>query len=344
MILNLIDQLKIKHVNIPIFIPELACPHQCIFCNQKKISGAVSSPSPVEVVKTIEEHLATINPNNSNVEIAFFGGNFTGLKKEEQIEYLIIAHKYIQEGVVDSVRLSTRPDYISNDILRLLSQYKVKTIELGAQSMHDEVLQRSGRGHTVEQTIVASKMIKDWGFDLGLQMMIGLPGDTMEKSITTAEQIITLGATNTRIYPTLVIKDTKLEELHSEQKFSPLTLDESVRWTSEVYKIFESGGVKILRVGLHPSEGLLHGGELIAGPFHQSYRELVLTELWHEELKHLAQNNTSERICIFVNPYQLNYAVGYHGKNRDMLLNKFRSVKFIPDAKLIKREFNVSYS
>lgn len=334
--------MKLKRINIPIFVPELACPHQCVFCNQRKISDTTSCPTSEEVHKIINEHLSTINPDQSEVEIAFFGGNFTGIDLAEQIEFLSIANKYISEGFVNSIRISTRPDYINEEILSVLSQNNVGTIELGAQSMHDKVLHKAGRGHTANQTVEASKLIREYGFDLGLQMMIGLPGDTKEKSIKTTEQIIALGATCTRIYPTLVIKDTKLENLYLENKFTPLALDESVMWTKEIYKLFEANHVTILRVGLHPSEGLLHGGELIAGPFHQSYRELVLTEIWADELRQIEVN--SDMVTITVNPTQVNYAIGYSGKNRDMLLKTFRSVKFKTDAELILRSFNVSYS
>ena len=186
--------------------------------------------------------------------------------------------------------------------LQLLKAYHVSTIELGAQSMDDEVLQLSGRGHNSEGIFLASKMIKESGFSLGLQMMLGLPGDTLEKSIMTAKNIVALKADNTRIYPTLVIKDTELEILYKEKKYNPLSLEQAVEWAKEVYKIFEEANVTVLRMGLHPSEGLISGESLIAGPFHVSFGELVMTALWKDVLMELRYKEMKDEITIYVSP------------------------------------------
>lgn len=332
-----------KHYTIPIFVPELACPFQCIFCNQKKISGMQKIPAASDIHSIIDLNLSTIPRNDSYIEIGFFGGNFTGIPLHEQEEYLKAANKYIENGSVKSIRLSTRPDYISHTVLNLLKKYDVTTIELGAQSFDPDVLRLSGRGHKVEDTINSSKMIREYGFNLGLQMMIGLPGDTLEKSIFTAEKIVELGAENTRIYPTVVIKDTKLEEFYNSKKYIPLTLEEAVCRTKEVYKIFENAGVNVIRMGLHPSEELLSGESLIAGPFHVSFKELVLTELWREQLGEINIQN-SKKIEIHVPENQINYAVGYEGKNKKMLLEKFENVKYKTDPELKKREYRVVYN
>jgi histone acetyltransferase (RNA polymerase elongator complex component) len=195
------------HINIPIFIPELACPFQCIFCNQQKISGQEKLPTENEIRETIITHLATVLPNTI-VEIAFFGGSFTGLPLVEQERLLEIPQEFIKKGAVKGIRLSTRPDYISVEILALLKKMKVTAIELGAQSLVDKVLLKSGRGHNAQQVKFASKMILDAEFELGLQMMLGLPGDSERNAILTAQKIVQFGAHTTRIYPTLVIKDT----------------------------------------------------------------------------------------------------------------------------------------
>lgn len=285
-------------------------------------------------MNTIETYLSTI-PEKSEVELAYFGGNFTGIPIHEQEDFLKLVQPYFKKGRISGIRISTRPDYIDKEILDLLKKYNVSSIELGAQSLDDDVLIRSGRGHTFQDIESASKLISEAGFSLGLQMMIGLPGDTKEKSICTARKIIALGAENTRIYPTLVIKETQLEKLYKEGKYIPLNLDEAVSWSKELLIIFELANVKILRLGLHPSEGLLSGTDLIAGPFHPSFRELVLTEIWADKLRSLTEKS-GEKIEITVPPYQFNYAIGYNAKNRAMLERKFKKVKFIRDETVEK--------
>jgi len=330
-----------KHFNIPIFIPEAACPFQCLYCNQSKISGQLQIPDQNEIVKTIEDYLSTMPSEDADIQLAYFGGNFTGLDIEEQEDYLSIVQPYIDKGKISGIRLSTRPDYIDNEILDLLKKYNVKSIELGAQSMDEKVLKLSKRGHTAFETKKASRMIKDYEFELGLQMMIGLPGDTQEKSLYTAKRIVELGASNTRIYPTLVIKDTQLHKMYTEEEFKPLELTEAINWSKELVKVFEHGNLRILKLGLHPSENLITGNDLVAGPFHRSFRELVLTQIWSDILNPIMINN-GEQIFIHVAPDQLNFAVGYQGRNRKMLEEKFKMVKFRVDKSLLDRDFRVS--
>jgi histone acetyltransferase (RNA polymerase elongator complex component) len=333
----------IRHYTIPIFVPELACPNRCVFCNQRNISDALCQPSDKEILEIIEKRIATIPPG-SEVEMGFFGGNFTGIPIAEQEHLLQMVQPYLQDGVVRSIRISTRPDYIDLRRLELLKQFGVRTIELGAQSLDEEVLRLTGRGHTVEDVHKASQIILSDGFSLGLQMMIGLPGDTVVKSLQTAKEIIRLGATSTRIYPTLVIKDTELANLYLEGKYEPLTLDMTVTWAKTLVPIFEKAGVKILRLGLHPSEGLLNGENLIAGPFHVSFAELVYTELWNDLLQPYTIGGRGGEILITVAEGQVNAAVGHKGKNRDLLKLNFRSVLFRGDPSLNGREFHVDIS
>lgn len=335
-------QMTNKYFNIPVFIPELACPFQCIYCNQEKISGCAKVPSHEEIIDIIENHLKTI-PQKSNTELAFFGGNFTGIPIKEQEGFLQLAQPYLKSKHIVGIRISTRPDYINPEILDLLKTYHVTTIELGAQSMDDEVLKKSKRGHTSKDTETAANLIKSYGFTLGLQMMIGLPGDNIEKAIYTANRIIELGASHTRIYPTLVIKGTVLESLYRKKEFIPLSLDEAVSWSKELLLIFEMGGVDVIKMGLHPSEGLLSGEELVAGPFHPSFRELVLTDIWGELLAPLFSKE-NKKIEIFVPSDQLNYAVGYEAKNKKLLLNKYEMVIFKPLNDLKDRNFRINTS
>ena len=316
-----------KHYNIPIFIPELACPNRCIYCNQRHISGQLQAVKPEEIKQIIEQHLATfIRP--SEVELAFFGGSFTGIDEKDMLTYLQIVQPYIEQGEIKSIRISTRPDYINEKILDILQQYNVKDIELGAQSLNEEVLAFAKRGHTVRDVENASQLIKSYGFSLGLQMMIGLPLDTVEKSKETAKKILKLGAESTRIYPTLVINNTDLADLYRQNKYKALSLDEAVDWTTEIYKIFSQSSIKILRIGLHPSEALINGTELLAGPFHVSFKELVLTKIWQEKFEKLPINTKT----ILVNPREINYAIGYNSKNKQLLQKKFPYLKFISDS------------
>ena len=335
--------MKTKHYTIPIFIPELACPFRCIYCDQHKITGQSTLPEAGEVKEIIEKYLATFPKRRKIIELGFFGGNFTGIAVEEQEKYLDAAGEYLESGEIQGIRLSTRPDYINEQIITLLKKYKVSTVELGAQSMVDEVLLKSKRGHTVEDTIAAAGLIKNAGIRLGLQMMIGLPGDTLEKSKRTARQIVALRADNTRIYPTLVISDTKLAEMYLSGDYLPLSLDVAVKWSKEVYKIFEKSGVNVIRLGLHPSEGLISGSELLAGPFHISFRELVLSQIWHDEFMKIRNAENKQNITIFVAPRQFNYAIGYEAWNRRALNKKYKNVRFIKDPELQGREYYVDY-
>jgi len=332
--------MKVRHYTIPVFVPELACPNRCVFCNQRNISDTLCQPTDKEIHGIIENRIATI-PEGSEVEIGFFGGNFTGIALTEQEHLLNIVQPYLRSGQVSFIRVSTRPDYIDQERLDLLKRNNVRTIELGVQSLDEEVLQLTGRGHSVEDVRKASRMILDNGFLLGLQMMIGLPGDTPEKSLQTASEIVQLGATSTRIYPTLVIKDTELETLYHQRKYVPLTIEDAVAWAKEVVLFFEFSGVKIIRLGLHPSEGLLQGHNLVAGPFHVSFAELVYTEIWNDLLKPLTETDMEANLSIAVAEGQVNAAVGYGGKNRDMLKRFVQCIKFHVDPGLEGRAFRV---
>jgi len=332
---------KIKHYTIPVFIPQLACPFQCAFCNQQKISGHINIPNTIEIKESIEAHLLSFKEKERHVEVGFFGGTFTGIPLSEQEKYLQVVKPYLASGQIHGIRLSTRPDYINRSVLKLLKTYGVTTIELGAQSLDDDVLKTAYRGHTAKQVEEASVMIRKTGFDLGLQMMIGLPGDTLEKASATAEKIITLGASNTRIYPALVIRDTAMHRWYEQKKYQPLSLETAVEWSKQLLLRFEKAEVNVIRLGLHPSEGLLNGSELIAGPFHPSFRELVLSAIWKDILSPLLKETDKIKMEIRVPVAEINYAIGYGATNKKMLLNYFNKVIFIPDSTLNNRNFKI---
>lgn len=325
-----------NHVNIPIFLPQLACPHQCIFCNQNHISSQNHIPTVTETKAIIERNLATI-PKNYDVQVAFFGGSFTGLPIALQESYLQVVQPFIKNGVITSIRLSTRPDYISDEILQMLKKYHVNDIELGAQSTNDEVLHRSGRGHTRKAIQIASEKINSYGFSLGLQMMLGLPGDSYEIALQTAYDIIQFGAKTTRIYPTLVVADTPLATLFTKGKYKPLSINEAVIWTKDIYKLFIANNITILKVGLHPNEDFSSNKYLLAGPFHPSFKELVLSELWKDKLTAIPKRENN--LSIFVSKEEINNAIGYKSSNKQLLQNQYKHVYFNIDSHLHDYEF-----
>ena len=331
-----------KHFTIPVFVPELACPHRCIFCNQNHITSREHVPGMEETRNIIEDHLKTL-PEDAEIDIGYLGGNFTGIPALQQEEFLDLAWNYKVNKKIQGIRVSTRPDYIDERVLERLENFGVTTIELGAQSMDNEVLRKAGRGHSVKDTENASKIIVERGFQLGLQMMIGLPEDNDEKSLHTARRIVELGATSTRIYPTLVVKNTPLKEMWQNGKYQPLTMEQAIERTKQLIPVFEEGKVRIIRIGLHPSEGFLNGSQLLAGPFHQSFRELVMTEVWNDRLGNHRWDKNHRQVILHVNPGEFNIAVGYQAKNKKMLLDKFQKVKFIRDESIAKGTFYADY-
>ena len=312
--------MTVRHRVIPIFIPQKACPFQCAYCNQFAIAGQDHILTPEEVDGIIRQHLSTISAD-CHIRIAFFGGSFTGMSMEEQNAYLDIAYPYVQNGTVQGIQLSTRPDYIDPEILENLKRHGVSLIELGAQSLNDEVLHAAHRGHTVQQVEEASAMIRQHGFELGLQMMIGLPGDTKGKAMRTAQLIADFGAACTRIYPTLVVPHTRLAIDFAEGRYQPLSLEEAVDWCKDLYPFFQERGITVLRMGLHPSENLLTGSGYIAGPFHVSFKELVLSAIWHDRILNQLHGNPQSEAIIDVPAGEINYAVGYGGCNRKSFPN-----------------------
>lgn len=300
-----------KHVSIPIFIPQAACPFQCIYCNQNTISSTHQFPDDEEIITTIETYLSTCK-NVPNVEIAFFGGTFTGLPLLKQEQLLQLVSPYFSKGI-SGMRLSTRPDFINQPILDLLKKYGVKTIELGAQSLNEDVLQRSGRGHTVADVENASALILKNGFRLGLQMMFGLPGDTAEKALSTAHKIIELGAHETRIYPTLVIRNTELENLYRQKLYHAFENEETIEALTPVVDAFEKAGVIILRLGLHPSKDL-NDGDFIAGPWHPAMRQIIKGRIRQKEILSSLCPGQKE-IILHATKSEINEIMGYKKEN-----------------------------
>ncbi len=263
-------------MNIPIFIPHFGCKNDCVFCNQRKISGH-DHVADMDVLRDfIEESVKT--KGNREVEIAFFGGSFTGLDMEIQKEYLDLAKEYVTRYNLRGIRFSTRPDYISESIMEMLLDYPVVAIELGIQSMDEDVLRMSKRNHNVDQVYKAVELIRDYDMELGVQMMLGLPGDTYDKSMETCRKLIGFNPDTVRIYPTLVIEDTELAHMYQRGDYEPLSLDMAVTWTARVLSAFKNCGINVIRVGLQDNEDL-KGQARLAGPYHPAFKELVLDEM-----------------------------------------------------------------
>lgn len=310
-----------KQFIIPIFVPHLGCPNDCIFCNQKSISGQKENMTKEKAKKIIEDYLDSIKNEEAEVEIAFYGGSFTAIETNLQEELLETAYQYIQEGKVESIRISTRPDCIDKETLKRLKKYKVKTIELGVQSANDYILKRTNRGHTFQDVKKASKMIRWNGFKLGHQMMVGLPESTRIDEINTAKALIKLKPKMVRIYPVLVVKNTKLEEEYKQGKYEPLPLVQAVEICKELVRMFADKKIEIIRVGLQNTDEIddpkNEDSQVVAGPYHPAFRQLVESALWYDAIvgKIKKLNVKVKEVEVTVNPIDANNVIGHKKEN-----------------------------
>ncbi len=310
-----------KQYIIPIFVPHLGCPNDCIFCNQKSISGQKKQMTKETAKKIIDDYLESIKNEDAEIEIAFYGGSFTAIEPSLQEELLETAYEYIKDGKVESIRISTRPDAINKKILKRLKKYKVKTIELGVQSANDYILKRTNRGHTFEDVKKASKMIRWNGFKLGHQMMVGLPESTKIDEINTAKALIKLKPKMIRIYPVLVIKNTKLEKEYKEGKYDPLPLVQAVETCKELVRMFADKKIDIIRVGLQNTDEITNpempNSEVVAGPYHPAFRQLVESAMWYDAIvgKIKKLNIKVKEVEVTVNPIDSNNVIGHKKEN-----------------------------
>lgn len=321
--------MKKKEYIIPIFVPHLGCPNDCSFCNQKSISGQTKQVTKEEVKQTIEEYLKNFRDDYKYVEVAFFGGSFTGIEEEKQVELLEAVQPYIKEGKVNSIRVSTRPDYIDKEVLKRMKKYHVKTIELGVQSSNDYILEKCKRGHTFAEVERASKMIRMKGFILGHQMMVGLPESTAIDEINTAKDLIKLKPKIVRIYPVLVIKGTELEKEYETGEYTPLNLNQAVERCKEIMKLFTAKKIQVIRIGLQNTESISdpsqEGSEVVAGPFHPAFRQLVESSLWYDSIvaKIKKINTKVKKVQIEANPENMNEIIGHKKENIEKLKSTY---------------------
>lgn len=338
-----------KEYIIPIFVPNLGCPNDCTFCNQKKISGQQTNVTAKDVRDTIEYYIKNFRDDNKYIEVAFFGGSFTGIDVEVQKELLETANKFIEKGKVGSIRISTRPDYINKEILKMLKKYHVKTIELGVQSSNDYILRRSKRNHTFEDVIKASKLIRRYGFRLGHQMMIGLPESTELDEINTAKDLIKLKPKMVRIYPVLVIKGTELEHEYNAGEYKPLTIEQAVERAKEVNYLFRKKKIDVIRIGLQNTEEITDPkqdkSEVVAGPYHPAFRQLVEADMWYDSIAERIRNiNTKvKEVEIVVNNEDINNVVGHKRENISRLKEFYDvEVSVRQDEKMKPSKFEIN--
>ena len=281
---------------LPIFIPHAGCPHQCVFCNQRTISGQKTAALPGAKAQ-IQRWLQWLRPSKDN-EAAFYGGSFTGLDMDLQKQLLALTDELLEQGIIGSVRLSTRPDYINAEVLSLLREHGVELVELGVQSLDDAVLQRAERGHTVEAVYTAHKLLKEYGFKTGIQLMVGMPGQDFASVQDTAARVAPLRPDIARIYPLLVIKDTPLAHSYEQGAFVPLSLEEAVEQSAYLYKTLTQAGIKVIRIGLQPDEELCAAGNIVAGPFHPAMGELVKSRVLRNHFTPMLQEGGARGVIF----------------------------------------------
>ncbi len=315
-----------KQITIPVFVPHAGCRHSCVFCNQWRVSGSDRVSDAADIERIAETYLSTRTDSVTRVEIAFFGGSFTGIEPERQRRLLDAAESLIERGIAHSIRLSTRPDYIDSERLAMLKHYSVETVELGVQSLDAEVLAASGRGHTPEDVYRAVGLLKVYGFRTGIQLMPGLPSDTFEKSMNSAEKAVSLKPHDARIYPCVVLAGTELEQMYNEGRFNPLTLEQAIDISSRMYRMFHENSINVIRIGLHPVDA---GNEtVVAGPYHTSMGFLVKSRYRRDLLEELMVSSNllhpgTRRIKLMIPTGFAEEYIGMKRENISYLKTKF---------------------
>lgn len=323
-----------KHINIPIFIPHVGCPNACVFCNQRKISGR-SRFEMSAVRRELEEAFSTVDGTRPT-QIAYFGGSFTGIDRGDMIELLEIAGEYIDAGKCGSVRISTRPDYIDREILDILRRYRVTDIELGIQSTDGGVLRACARGHTAEDSFRAAALVKEYGFSLIGQMMVGLPGATPESERKTARDICDMGADGARIYPTVVFTETALADMTASGVYEPLVLETSVGRAANALAVFLERDVPVIRLGLQSGEALETSDGVIAGGYHPAVGELAYSRCFRDSLEAAisGEDTAGKRAVVRAHPSDVSKVIGQRGENRNYFIHRFslREFRVVPDG------------
>jgi len=332
---------------IPIFLPHAGCPHQCVFCNQTAITGVKQDIVSSETVDLlIDEFLEYKRSHRQPAQVAFYGGNFLGLKKDAIRRLLGLTMKFVKNGRVDSIRFSTRPDTIDREHLEIISDYPVSTVEIGVQSMDDRVLAMANRGHTAEDTVTSVKLLKAGGYTVGLQTMVGLPGDDEAGSFYTAQRIADLVPDFVRIYPTVVLENSRLGRWYSQGKYTPWSLERCVAHVKDLYLYYKNKTIPVIRMGLQASEDLEKGATLLSGPYHPAFGHMVHAEIFMDMAAEVLEKRSAlaETVTIKVHPRSLSKMRGLKNENVDALQKRFhiQSLKIVPDASLPEDQLTVS--
>ena len=290
-----------KPLIVPIFIPNQGCPHRCVFCDQEKITSQPAGPIDGRRVRELLDlaRRSTTFCARKHREVAFYGGTFASLPKERIRELLGVVAPYLQEGIFLSVRVSTRPDSLDEEKAALLRGLGVSTVELGTQSMDDEVLRMTRRGHSALDTERTVGLLRQHGFRVGIQLMPGLPGDSAERFSATVQQVIRMKPDMVRLYPVVVIRGTELAQWVESGKYQPLALEEAVRICAESCLCLEQAGIPVIRIGLMASASLREKGQVLGGPWHESFGHLVRSEIYQRRIEaFLPGPGEAERITI----------------------------------------------
>ncbi|HUV51185.1 MAG TPA: radical SAM protein [Anaerolineae bacterium] len=324
---------------IPVFLPNVGCPHQCAFCNQTAITGKKRKTISAEKLGSyINEFLNYRRPCRKGVQIAFYGGNFLGLKSDYAGSLLNEASKFVSQGKVDSIRFSTRPDTVNNERLDSIKDFPVATIELGVQSMDDRVLTMAMRGHSSVDTEKAVCLLKERNYEIGLQMMVGLPGDDETGALETGRRIAEMKPGFVRIYPTVVLVGSVLADWYKKGEYVPLPLEQCVTLVKNLYLLFKKNRINVIRMGLQASEGLDKRSTMLAGPYHPAFGDLVYSEIFLDKAESILESKEKlhDIISIKVNPKNISKMRGLKNRNIKILKQKFhvRSVEIIPDMTL----------
>jgi len=332
---------------IPIFLPHAGCPHQCVFCNQTTITGVKQDIVSSETVDLlIDEFLEYKRPHRRPVQVAFFGGNFLGLKKDAIRRLLGHTMRFVKNGRVDSIRFSTRPDTIDREHLEIISDYPVSTVEIGVQSMEDRVLTLANRGHTAADTVTAVMRLKERGYTIGLQTMVGLPGDDEAGSFDTAQRIAELVPDFVRIYPTIVLEKSRLGRWYTQGKYNPWPLTRCVAHVKDLYLYYKKKAIPVIRMGLQASEDLEEGATILSGPYHPAFGHMVHSEIFMDMAAEVMENRSAlaDTVTIKVHPRSISKMRGLKNKNVDALQKRFhiQSLKIVPDTSLPEDRLTVS--
>ncbi len=327
------------HAIIPIFIPHKGCNNECVFCNQRRITAHSDPLTPSDIHKTVDEYMSTLSKMDmSEIELSFFGGSFTGIPIDEQKAFLAVAQDYKKRGVIQKIHLSTRPDYIDRSILENLKAFSVDTIELGVQSFSDHVLKASHRGHDSSSIYKSCRLIQEYGFNLGIQLMIGLPEDTFEDDLFSARETVRIAPSIARLYPTVVIEDTGLYDMFQNGTYHPMGLEDAIRRTAAMYRIIDSAGINIIRVGLKSSD-IINDSTIDSGTFHPAFRQLVEGLIAREDLEAQLDGLPPDTgVTCLSHPDSFNNMIGHKAVNKKYFSERFPSlhIKYSADDSVKK--------